>query len=103
MKIELRHRVLDSLLKIPKGKITTYGELARYHKTSPRAIASILRANKNPHSYPCYKVVMSSGKIGGYCGSDPKAIRKKITLLKKDGMEIQKMRIELSNYLFKFT
>lgn len=98
----LKQNIINSLLKIPKTKITTYGEVARFHKTSPRAVASILRSNKEPKKYPCYKVVMSSGRIGGYCGSDLKNIRKKIAFLKRDGIVIKNNKIELKKYIHRF-
>ena len=89
------------MLKIPKGKITTYGILARYHKTSPRAIGMIMKHNKEPHRYPCYRVILSSGKVGNY--SVIGGIRRKIALLKKDGIVIMNGRIDLKKYLYKFT
>ena len=98
---DLRTAVLSSLLKIPINKVTTYGELAKYHKTSPRAVASILRANKEPDKYPCYKIIMSDGKIGGYCGSDSKNIKKKIALLKTDGIVVKNGRTDMKNFLYK--
>ena len=60
--------VLHLLTKIPKGKVSTYGELAKKAKTSPRAVGQIMRRNEHPELYPCYKGVASSGKIHGYSG-----------------------------------
>src|SRR3989338_7316771 len=85
--------------KIPKGKVTTYKELARVTKTSPRAIGMIMATNKDPVGCPCYKVVKSSGEIGGYSGSG--GIKKKIELLRKDGIKIVDGKVD-KKYFWKF-
>ena len=97
------HQALLLLRKIPKGKVTTYGELAKVTRSSPRAIGQIMRHNEHPEVYPCYKVVSSSGKIHGYSGCLKGAkVEKKINLLKKDGIEINDGKINLSKHLHKF-
>lgn len=48
---------------IPKGKVTTYGALAKRFRTSPRAIASMLHANRELERYPCYKVIHTDGRV----------------------------------------
>lgn len=93
------HKAYALLRKIPRGKVTTYGALAKACNTSPRAIGSLMRSNKHPDIYPCYKVVSSSGKIGGYCGSvKGKNIERKISMLKKDGIKISNGRIDLKKF-----
>lgn len=92
------HNAIRLLKKIPKGKVTTYKELAEAAKTHPRAVGTIMHANRFPSEYPCYKVVMSDGRIGGYGGG----VKKKIKLLKKDGITVKKGRIDLGVHLFKF-
>ncbi len=77
------------LLKIPKGKVTSYKEIARALGIHPRAAAILLSRNPSPDKYPCYKVVYSDGKLGGYTSG----VREKMKRLKKDGIEIRKGRI----------
>lgn len=97
------HKALLLLKKIPKGKVTTYKILAEKCRTSPRAIAQIMRHNKDPNLYPCYKVIKSSGEVGGYSGSiKGNKIRRKILLLKKDGIKIKDGKIDLKKYGYKF-
>lgn len=96
-KINKSKQLYKLLLKIPKGKVTTYAELARVLKSHPRAVGKMLNCNKEPEKYPCYKVVMSSGKIGGY---EP-GVKKKIALLKKDGIKINKGKI-YKKYIYKY-
>ena len=80
------HPAIRLLKKIPKGKVATYRELARVCRTSPRAIGSIMAHNQDPMHFPCYKVVLSSGDIGGYSG--PGGVKGKIALLRRDGIRI---------------
>ena len=89
------HKALLLLRKLPKNRITTYKALAKACKTSPRAIGCIMRHNKKPGKYPCYKVIKSDGSIGGYCG-DTKgvSIQKKIRLIRKDGIEVRNGKVD---------
>src|ERR687885_2774167 len=78
--------VYDLLLKIPAGKVSTYGDLAKAlgNPSASREVGRILGRNPNPITVPCHRVVMSDGKVGGYAnGSD-----KKIKLLEEEGISI---------------
>ena len=85
------HEAILLLKKIPKGKVTTYKELARVCKTSPRAIGRIMAGNDHPKEYPCYKVVSFSGELTGY--SAPGGLVTKRKLLTKDGVKLKKGRV----------
>ncbi len=62
-----KQKIFSYLKKLPRGKITTYKFLAEKFNSSPRAVGAILRSNKDK-SVPCYKVIRSDGKLGGYNG-----------------------------------
>lgn len=51
---------------IPRGRVTTYGELARAIGTSPRAAGNYASRNPFPLIIPCHRVVRSDTSIGGY-------------------------------------
>ena len=73
--MNLEHEVYKKLLDVPKGHITTYGDLAKAVglKNGQRIIGKIMNKNPYPVLIPCHRVVMSSGKIGGYAyGKDVK-------------------------------
>ena len=76
--------VYDLLRKIPPGKVSTYGDLAKAigNPSASRVIGSILAKNPNPIKVPCHRVVMSDGKLGGYAYG---SARKK-ELLEKEGV-----------------
>ena len=83
---DFQKRVMEEVLKIPKGKVSTYGALAKKLHTSPRAVGQALKRNKEPDRFPCYKVVYSDGEVGNYSG--PGGQKEKIRRLKKDGVQI---------------
>lgn len=76
--------VYDLLRKIPAGKVTTYGDLAKAlgNPSASRIIGRILSQNPNPIKVPCHRVVMSDGKLGGYAYGTAK----KRGLLEKEGL-----------------
>lgn len=79
-------RVLELTKKIPKGKVTTYKAIAEKLNTRAyRAVGNALNKNKHPVIIPCHRVVNHDGRIGGYGGGLPK----KISILKKEGIEVK--------------
>ena len=88
----------DVLRKVPKGKVTTYKEIARKLKSKGyRAVGNAM--NKNPYApkVPCHRVVNSDGKIGGYAFGP----KKKIAILKKEGVEVKNNKVDLKKYFYK--
>jgi methylated-DNA-[protein]-cysteine S-methyltransferase len=81
---DFQKRVYQLVKKIPKGKTTSYKAIADKLKTSPRAVGQALKRNPYAPRIPCHRVICSDGKIGGYAGNNPKNIKKKIELLKKE-------------------
>ena len=79
------------LLKIPKGKVTSYKEIARKLGIHPRIAGRLVGSNPDGKKYPCYKVVYSDGRLGGY--STSRGVAEKVKRLKKDGIEIKNGRI----------
>jgi methylated-DNA-[protein]-cysteine S-methyltransferase len=64
-------RVYDVLSKIPHGKVTTYGLVAKKLDSGPRAVGNAVATNPWPLFIPCQRVVPSTLSIGNYsiCGS----------------------------------
>lgn len=98
---DFQKQVYSLIKKISKGRISTYGQIARVlgRPNSARLIGRIL--SKNPHliKIPCHRVVKSDGQIGGY----KLGIRKKAQLLKKEGIKIQRDKIlNFNQIIFKF-
>ena len=81
-----RTRVFAVVRKIQKGKILTYGEVARRagNPRAARAVGSILKTNYDP-KIPCHRVVRSDGKAGGY----NRGANAKIKRLRKEGIPVR--------------
>jgi len=86
-------RVWLECAKIPLGEIRTYKEIAISigNPRASRAVANALAKNPFAPVIPCHRVIRSDGKIGGYSGEG--GIRKKIFLLKKEGIKIIRGRV----------
>lgn len=61
-------KVWQSLLKIPMGQLTTYGELAKVidHPKAARAVGTAIGSNPVAFLIPCHRVIQSTGALGGY-------------------------------------
>jgi O-6-methylguanine DNA methyltransferase len=83
MKKDFAEKVRDIVKKIPKGKMMTYGTVARLAGSpgAARAVGTIMAANYDA-AVPCHRVIRSDGTIGEYNRGGPKAKR---ALLVKEG------------------
>ena len=88
-------KVWELTKKIPKGKISTYSEIAKALKNPKacRAVGNALRNNPDPINTPCFKVVKSDGSLGGYCGRDPKKIKIKKRKLSEENIKVRANKI----------
>lgn len=61
-------KVWETLLKIPMGKLSTYGNIAEQigNTNASRAVGSAIGSNPVAFLIPCHRVIQSSGKLGGY-------------------------------------
>ena len=75
-------------MKIPKGKVKTYKEVAKGIKMPKSARAVANACGKNPYSpkVPCHMVIRSDGSLGGF--SAPGGIKAKKNMLKKEGYSL---------------
>lgn len=95
--MDFKEKVFELTKKIPRGKITTYGIIAKKLKTSPRAVGQALKRNEHPIIIPCHRVVKSDGTLGGY--TSEKYSKKE--LLEREGIEISGRKISnFKKFLF---
>src|SRR5581483_8767331 len=61
---------LGELARVPYGKVTTYGDLAKKvgRPHAARAIGGAMNRNPIPIVLPCHRVVGANGKLVGYAG-----------------------------------
>ena len=99
--MNLDEKIYKKLLQVPKGQITTYGELAKAVglKNGQIVVGKVMNKNPYPVIIPCHRVVMSTGKIGGYAfGKNIKT-----NMLNDEGIKIQNGKIiDLKNKIYRF-
>ena len=83
-----QQRVYDALRLVPRGRVTTYGLLARHLGcASAQAVGQALRRNPFAPIVPCHRVIASNLTLGGFCGQREGAeLRRKTRLLAKEGV-----------------
>ncbi|MFT4202578.1 MAG: methylated-DNA--[protein]-cysteine S-methyltransferase [Chitinophagaceae bacterium] len=61
-------KVWETLLKIPMGKLSTYGSIAEKigNANASRAVGTAIGSNPVAFLIPCHRVIQSSGNVGGY-------------------------------------
>jgi methylated-DNA-protein-cysteine methyltransferase-like protein len=84
-------RVIEAALTIPKGRVTTYGRLARACGAGPMASQSITgilgKAYQNGEkNIPFHRIVYADGSI--WISDEYRA--KRLALYKKEGIELDK-------------
>lgn len=83
--------VLQLVLKIPRGEVRTYKEVAESMNSKAwRAVGSAMARNPFPLVVPCHRVVKSNLSLGNYGGG----VEMKKELLKKEGVKIKGLRVE---------
>ena len=99
--MNLEKKIYKKLLQVPKGQITTYGELAKAVglKNGQRVVGRIMNKNPYPVIIPCHRVVMSNGKVGGYAYGE----NIKTNMLNDEGIKIENGKIlDWKKTIFRF-
>lgn len=97
---KFQKKVLQTEHKIPRGKVSTYQNIARYLNIpkGTRAVGNALANNPFPIIIPCHRVIRADNTLGGYQGG----IEMKRSLLEMEGFEFDKYgRIKSNNFFFK--
>ena len=93
-------KVYSLTSQVPRGKVTTYGAIARRMREpgASRAVGAALRANPTPIVVPCHRVVRQDGGLAGYGG--PTGTERKAELLRGEGVAVEGGRVDLKKFLF---
>lgn len=86
-----QQRVYYLISTIPRGKVSTYGAVAKQlvPPSGPRAVGNALRCNPFAPVVPCQRVIASDRKMGGFKGSNAPSgfcVQEKIAILKREGV-----------------
>ena len=84
-------KVWETLLKIPMGQLSTYGNIAKKieNPNASRAVGTAIGDNPVAFLIPCHRVIQSTGKLGGYMWGTTR----KTAII---GWEASKIELELS-------
>ncbi|MEP7167253.1 MAG: MGMT family protein [Candidatus Woesebacteria bacterium] len=84
--MSFREKVYELTRKIPKGKVVTYGQLAKLAGSpkAARAVGMCMRTNPDAPATPCHRVVSADGSLTGY--SAVGGLLKKKDMLQNEGV-----------------
>jgi len=99
-----QQRVYDVTRRIPRGKVSTYKLVAKAVGChSSRAVGQALRRNPFAPVVPCHRVIRSDLTIGGFGGkTSGKNIRRKIAILKREGVRFDGDRLADPDRVYTF-
>jgi len=82
-------KVLTIVSRIPPGRVTTYGEVARMagQPRAARAVGNIMRTSDRP-GLPYHRVIAAGGRLGGYS-----SLSLKRSLLSAEGLTVTPARV----------
>ncbi|HEV8000537.1 MAG TPA: endonuclease V [Planctomycetaceae bacterium] len=92
--LDLECELTDLLAQIPRGRVTTYGDLADALglRAAARWVGEFLRSHPHPEECPCHRVVRKGGELGLYVeGREP---AEKSDRLRSEGVPVRDGRIE---------
>ncbi len=86
-----RRRVLRQLLRVGRGELVTYGELAARVgvRQGARAVGGAVGRNPLPIFVPCHRVVAAAGRLGGFGAG----LTWKANLLQHEGWTVKGGRV----------
>lgn len=92
--------IYDVVRRIPKGKVATYGQIARLAGNAKwsRVVGYALHVNPDPANIPCFRVVNRFGDLSGafaFGGADIQA-----KLLRADGVEVRNNTVDLNKFMW---
>jgi O-6-methylguanine DNA methyltransferase len=96
MNNKFKNKVYQWTRKIPKGKVATYGQIARLagKLKATRAVGIFMKNNPDAPNIPCHRVVGADGSLTGYSAKGGIAQKKK--MLQREGVCFKDNKINLS-------
>ena len=94
-------KVYMTVAKIPKGRVATYGQIARLAGSAraTRAVGQLMAHNKNPESIPCHRVIGSTGALTGYAFDSVSVKRRKLLA---EGVSFRGAKVDLATSLWDY-
>lgn len=100
-KTSFKEKVYKLTRQIPKGKVTTYGQLAKLagKPKAARAVGVFMKINSDAPRTPCHRVVAADGNLTGYSGKEGLAGKKKMLI--SEGVQFKGNKVDLSHSMWK--
>jgi len=94
--MDFKNKVYSIIERVPKGKVTTYGQVARLagNSKAARAVGALMKNNPDTKRIPCHRVVSSKGKLTGFSAKG--GIEKKKEMLLDEGVNFVGDIVDLS-------
>ena len=91
-----RDKVYAIVKRIPKGKVATYGQVAKLagNPRAARAVGMFMKTNPYAPIVPCHRVVASNGGLTGYSGRG--GVRGKKKMLLNEGVKFKRECVDLN-------
>lgn len=91
-------KIYEAVKEIPKGRVATYGMVAKMagNPQMSRAVGNALHKNPDPENIPCYRVVNSKGELAEAFAFGGENVQKK--LLEAEGVEVVDGKVDLERY-----
>jgi len=87
----LERELVELVRAVPRGRVTTYGDLAASlgDPVAARAVAAMLRESPHPRGTPVHRVVLADGSLGG----DPSTRAARGRALEREGVRVEGGRV----------
>lgn len=98
---DYKEKVYRLVSQIPKGKVTTYGSIAKKLNMSPRTVGTALHLNPYEREVPCHRVVNREGRIapgfafGGIGAQRKKLEREHVTFIDETHVDMKRHYISI--------
>ena len=91
-------RIYEAVKRIPKGRVASYGTIARLagDPKMARAVGNALHKNPDPAGIPCFRVVNGKGELAGEFAFGGKG--RQAALLREDGVEVTGGKVDMEKY-----
>lgn len=94
--MSFREKVYEITKMIPRGKVATYGQIARLagKPKASRAVGYFMKTNKLIPIVPCHRVVAADGSLTGYSAFE--GIKTKKRMLIAEGVRFKNNKVDLA-------
>ncbi len=95
------NRVYEVVKQIPKGKVLSYGSVARAvgAPRSSRHVGWALHCNPQPGIIPCHRVVFKDGSLSGGFAFGGRDVQKAMLLSEGVGFK-EEYKVDMDNYVW---